>query len=571
MPGGSHIERRGRLGSVGLLVALVAIGCGGPGAVPAGPGGGTSTCVGTPVVTPKRVVRLSEHQLWSSYTALFGAAAAAIITRNEDPPSLLEREFPPISGDVGISEGLFAESDRLAQAAMNYVSQNAVTLAPCGVAPSDKACVQQYLLSFAEKAFRHPLRDDEQIAITGQFWAEMNAAGATLAEALGYGVYGILSSPSFLYRTEFGADVAVDGPLTPHEVAASLSLFLTDGPPDAELLAAAASNALGTPDEIRAQATRLLETPEARVNLESALIKYFSLTKAPGVVLNPEVTPGLTVTGGMQSSIFHEGELFMKNLLWSRPLSDLLTSRRTWTSAAIATQIYGVAAPPEVDDDGFGLVELPDDRSGLLTLSTFLLAGARSTGGSPVARGLAVNGSVVCEVNPAFPQDPNVAAAIAGLAGDSELEKARFRAAVPTCAACHQNFDAFGMVLEPYDAVGRLRRADLEGRPIDASWTTTVLPKSVGGAMVTSAAETGRALATSGTLDRCMAMNFINYALTEVSRGGANNTDLSRAPQTRSCAVQGVIDRFAATDRSFASLMREIAASETFAVRSKGQ
>ena len=350
-----------------------------------------------------------------------------------------------------------------------------------------------------------------------------------------------------------------------------MSLFLTDGPPDAELLAAAASNALGTPDEIRAQATRLLETPEARVNLESALIKYFSLTKAPGVVLNPEVTPGLTVTGGMQSSIFHEGELFMKNLLWSGPLSDLLTSRRTWTSAAIATQIYGVAAPPEVDDDGFGLVELPDDRSGLLTLSTFLLAGARSTGGSPVARGLAVNGSVVCEVNPAFPQDPNVAAAIAGLAGDSELEKARFRAAVPTCAACHQNFDAFGMVLEPYDAVGRLRRADLEGRPIDASWTTTVLPKSVGGAMVTSAAETGRALATSGTLDRCMAMNFINYALTEVSRGGANNTDLSRAPQTRSCAVQGVIDRFASTDRSFASLMREIAASDTFAFRSKGQ
>src|SRR6266496_6683871 len=99
VPGCSHIERRGRLGSVGLLVALVAIGCGGPGAVPPGSGGGTSTCVGTPVVTPKRVVRLSEHQLWSAYTALFGASAAAVITRNEDPPSLLEREFPPISGD----------------------------------------------------------------------------------------------------------------------------------------------------------------------------------------------------------------------------------------------------------------------------------------------------------------------------------------------------------------------------------------------------------------------------------------------------------------------------------------
>ena len=88
-----------------------------------GPAGGTSACVGTPVVTPKRVVRLSEHQLFSSYTSLFGASAAATITRNEDPPSLLEREFPPISGDIGVSEGLLGKYDRLAQSAMSYVSR----------------------------------------------------------------------------------------------------------------------------------------------------------------------------------------------------------------------------------------------------------------------------------------------------------------------------------------------------------------------------------------------------------------------------------------------------------------
>jgi hypothetical protein len=89
--------------------------------------------------------------------------------------------------------------------------------------------------------------------------------------------------------------------------------------------------------------------------------------------------------------------------------------------------------------------------------------------------------------------------------------------------------------------------------------------------MVTSAAEAAHALAASGALDRCVAMSFINYALTEVSRGGANNTDLGRGPQTGSCAVQRVIDSFAATDRSFVSLMREIAASETLRLRSRGQ
>jgi hypothetical protein len=65
-------------------------------------------------------------------------------------------------------------------------------------------------------------------------------------------------------------------------------------------------------------------------------------------------------------------------------------------------------------------------------------------------------------------------------------------------------------------------------------------------------------------------MNMINFALTEVSKGGANNTNLDVAPQTGSCAVQSVMDAYLATDRSFTSLLREIAASQTLGVRSKG-
>jgi hypothetical protein len=125
------------------------------------------------------------------------------------------------------------------------------------------------------------------------------------------------------------------------------------------------------------------------------------------------------------------------------------------------------------------------------------------------------------------------------------------------------------MVLEPFDPVGRFRTRDPEGRPIDETWTTTVLPASAGGARVTNAADAAQALVASGALERCLAMSFINFALAEVSRGGANNTELGGAPQTGSCAVMRVMDAFRATDRSFASLMREIAASETFRVRSR--
>jgi hypothetical protein len=529
-----------------------------------------NTCTGPSAVVTQRIVRLSEQQLVNSYTSLFAADAAAVILRGEDL-SRAAHQFPPLGGDVGVSDALLDKYDRLAQAAMSYVSRNVGALTPCGATPTDKRCVQQYLLSFAERAFRHPLTIEEQSALTGRLWSDLASAGATLAEALGYGVHAVLSSPSFVYRTEFGSDPGAEGLLAPYELASALSLFLTDAPPDAELLAAAASNRLATRDDVRAQAARLLATPGARSNLERAMIQYFSLSNAPTVVLNPEATPGLTVSAGLQSSIFHEGELFLRNRLWSGALDELLTSRQTWTNAAVATQIYGIPAPDAVDADGFGLVELPPDRSGLLTLSTFLFAGARSTGGSPVSRGLAVNRAIVCEVNPPFPSDPGVGTAIAALAGESELEKAEYRSENASCAGCHARFDAFGMVLEPYDAVGRLRNADPQGRPIDAAWTTTTLPESVGGATVASAADAGRELAGSGALDRCLAMNFINYALAEISRGGANNLDPSRGSQTASCAVQSVIDQFDTTDRSFASLMREIAASDALMLRSTGQ
>lgn len=542
---------------------------------------GSTACLGSPVVTSKRVLRLTDYQLFNSYASLFGEAAAATITKDEAKPSLVEREFPPIAGDVGVSANLFSLYDRLAQEAMTYVKANAGTLTTCGATPTDMACVQNYVLSFAEKAYRHPLTSDESAALTGQFWTELGGAGLTAAEALGFGVYAVLSSPSFVYRTEFGSDVTADGALSPYELATAVSMFLTDRPPDDELLAAAAQNQLSA-DQIRSHATRLLATTEAHENLDVAILRYFKLTNTPNVILNAEAVPGLTLSGGLLSSMFHEGELFMKNVLWTGSLDDLLTSRQTWTNQTVASQIYKIDAPKTVDADGFGVVDLPTDRAGLLTLSSFLTAGSRPTGESPVARGLAVNASIMCQVNPAFPTvvdpntgmmvtDPTVAAAIEALADKSELEKAQYRSDTAKCRGCHSQFDAFGMVLETFDAVGRSRTTDLQGRTIDATWTTTTLPESAGSAMVTNAVETANALVQSRALDRCMAMNFLNFALTEISKGGANNANASQGAQTDSCAVQSVIDSFEATDRSFTSLMAEIAASTTLSTRSKGQ
>jgi hypothetical protein len=277
----------------------------------------------------------------------------------------------------------------------------------------------------------------------------------------------------------------------------------------------------------------------------------------------------------------------MQNTLWQGPLGDLITSRRTWVNNQIATPIYNLPAPSN-DADTFSEIMLPEDRRGLLTLAPFLTSRTRPTGASVVGRGIAVNAALVCSVNPPFPEgDQTVLDAIAAQEGWTEKQKADFRAdpANGACAGCHAQFDAMGMVLEHYDAIGRYRTMDLEGHTIDPMWTTSRLPENfdydtnadgtVDQISVSSPAELATALlrdypsqGNSNALTRCMAMNIINFALADESQGSA------RAPMpdhpTTSCAVRAVTDQFVTSDKSFSALVREIAASDTLSIRAPG-
>jgi hypothetical protein len=472
---------------------------------------------------------------------------------------------------------------------MAYVEQNLATLTDCGATPTDAACGQAAVLAFAQKAYRRPLTADETASYQTLF-TEITAPapgnGGSVAEAIRYGYYAVLSSPGFLYRTEMGGDWNTDGRLDAYELASELSYFITDGPPDDMLLQAAAGNALGE-DQIRTQATRLLGTPQARANLEAAMVAYFQLASVPTIVIDPVIAPNINVTAGLLNSMFREGELFMANTLWAGALGELVTSRRTWVNSQIAMPIYNVSVP-STDPMVFSEVMLPADRSGLLTLSPFLTSKTRAQGTSVVGRGLAVNAALVCSVNPPFPEnDPALEETIAGQHDWDEKRKADFRKdpANGPCAGCHSQFDAMGLVLENYDAVGRYRTMDLMGNVIGTEWTTSTLPESFDRdtngdgvfeqVSVSSPAELAaelwrdqEAYGGSNPLSRCMAMNFINFALADESQGSA------RAPQpehpTNSCSVRSVTNEWVNSDRSFTALIREIAASDTLALRSRG-
>jgi hypothetical protein len=554
-----------------------AAGLGGSGGLPP-----VSGCEGTQVTTQKRVVRLTDNQLVNTYTALFTTSAPAMFMGEELIPAT-QRAFPPLA-TIGtkLEQSAWDLRTRASGKARAYVAANLNTLTTCGATPTDTTCGLNAVLAFAEKAYRRPLTPTETASYQ-TLWGELTTTnGGSIAEAIEYGYSAVLLSAGFLFRTETGGDFLTEGTLNQYELASELSYFLTDGPPDSELLAAAAANQLDHA-AVRTHARRILEQQTARDNIEAAMIGYFQLTTLSGLVINADAIPNFNLSAGVRNSMYREAQEFFKNTLWQGTIGDLVTSRRTWINSQVAP-IYGVTVPSN-DVNVFSEVMLPADRAGLLTLSPFLMSKSRPTGTSVVGRGLAVNAALVCSENPLFPEESSeVEEAIAAQQDWDEKRKADTRASTPLCRGCHQQFDAMGMVLENYDAVGRFRDEDPSGLPIDVAWTTSNLPPAfyydqtgdgvADPAQVNSPVTLAEALLRdmpawgSNALTRCMAMNFINYALADESQGSAR---ASNGIPTDSCAVRAVTDQFAAaSDKSFTSLLVEIAASDTLRIRKPG-
>lgn len=515
-------------------------------------------CKGTTTLAaPKRMVRLTFNQLASSVRSLFGDALADDVMQTFEIGDLADRDFPPLAspreGSLFI-DAVWQSSDAIAQKVGQYVFDNFASVTGCTEPPTAE-CGKAYVASLAERAFRRPLDERERTRLL-QVVDEALAAGGSVQEATQYGSYAVMQSPHYLYRTEFGTDVTREETLSPYELASQLAFFLTDSPPDQDLLDAAASGALTTPEDLRTQADRLLATPAARENLQAAVFAYFEVPALFSVVIDPAVAPSFTE--GLRNSMYRETELFINHHLWNGSLNDLVLSRTTFVNQNLAT-LYGVAYSPgggTPDADGFVRTELDENRSGLLSNAGFLTARSRPDVPSVVGRGILVNATILCNEVPVFPEElaDVIDEATAALEGASEREKADFRMTTPPCFTCHTSIDPYGLALDNFDVIGAFRSTDPEGRPISAAVT---LPD---GATTNTLPELASVVAVSGQFATCMAKHLIDYSLAEVS------TDLP----ADSCAVKAVMDRFNTTPQTFSDLIREIAASSTLAARLPG-
>jgi hypothetical protein len=421
----------------------------------------------------------------------------------------------------------------------------------------DDACAQAAVLALAQKAYRRAVTTEEQASLT-QLYTELKTAGNTTEQAFAFAARGVLLAAPALYRTEFGV-LGSTGRLLPHEIASQLSYFLTDAPPDSALLEAAASGGLDTEAGVVAQVDRLLQTDAARTNLQQVMGAYFQIGNVLADVKDPALYP--EYTSGLRNSMLRESELFLKETLFGPNLSDLLTSRRAHVNKVLAP-IYGVPYPgqPTDLDDVFMPVELPaEQRAGLLTRGAVLAMRSRPEDTSVVSRGLFVNATVLCAAQP--PEPPaSVLGDVGAQVADkttTQRQKAETRAVTNPCSGCHQFFDAYGLALESYDAIGRYRTsyANFPGMPVIN--TSAQLPAVAGGAMVKDVLELVSAVTQNGRFSQCMAANLMRYALADASLLGSED-----------CGVVTVNERFkAGADHGYAALLREVAISQTIATR----
>jgi hypothetical protein len=374
---------------------------------------------------------------------------------------VIDSPFPPDDRSLGWERGTTVSKEWEAATTEGAIETAAYVLARLPElsgaqpnAPDRVAKLKQFCRTFAERAFRRPLTDSEKaLFIDRQF----DAAGADLDLAVKRVVLIVLKSPRFLYPD---ADTT-----TEHFATASrLAFILWDSAPDKELLDAAAAGKLGTKDELRKHAERMLADPRAKSKMRDFLITWLKLDHVKELPKDAKRFPGFDhdLAADLRTSL----ELSLDDVLNS-PSADfrqLLLSDETYLNGKLG-KFYGANVPPE---SGFQKVKWETDkRSGVLTHPYVLSALAYASETSPIHRGVFVGrGLLGIGIKP--PMEAFTPLAPDLHPGLTTRERVLKQTSPMACSGCHLVMNPLGFPLEHFDAVGKFRDKD-NNKPVDAS------------------------------------------------------------------------------------------------------
>ena len=327
--------------------------------------------------------------------------------------------------------------------------------------------MQDFCAQLAERAFRRPL-DTELRRRTVDLWFQ---PGVALEDSVKRSVLAVMTSPRFLYPE-------TEGRQDSHSTAARLALVLWDSLPDEVLRKAADRGEVSTPEQIRAQARRMIQNPRAKAKLRGFFDHWLDTDAADEIARDPKAYPGFDaeLVQDLRTSLNH----FVESVVWS-PSSDyrqLLLSDELHLNAPLR-RYYGVEGARSLHGgegggstnavaDAFVPVRFdPEQRAGVLTHPFLLSAHSYYRSSSPIHRGVFLTRKVLGR----FLKPPPMAIEFMDDRFDPSLtmrEKVTQLTEKPQCMACHATINPLGFSLEQFDAAGRFRLED--GRkPVNAT------------------------------------------------------------------------------------------------------
>ena len=341
---------------------------------------------------------------------------------------------------------------------------------PAAAGTNPREAAREVARSLAGKAYRRPPTEAELDVLVETFdlGRRNNLA---YQQSLHLMLKAILVSSQFLFITPAIAEAGSNNgivPLDDYQLASRLSYLLWATMPDQELMALAGKGTLHQPAVLDAQVGRLLKNPRSRAFFDGFGAQWLGVGGLKRQVFDPAMFPQMTAP--MRQAMYDEVRLFFENIVHeNKSVIRFVDADYSYLNGTLAS-IYGLEKT--VTGPAMRSVRLSDgNRGGVLGMAGILAATSFPNRTSPVKRGVWVLEQLLGEHVPAAP--PNVPALDqqdqATVSNLTVRQRTELHRTNPVCANCHQILDPIGFGLENFDAIGRWRDRDSNGKPIDAA------------------------------------------------------------------------------------------------------
>lgn len=369
--------------------------------------------------------------------------------------AVVSTDFPADDASEGYERGTGVSKDwheATTKAAIEVSNQVLSRLSRLsGVKPDDpdrSNKLKGFISAFAGRAFRRPLSEENR-----RLYVEKPFEGVSPEQGVKRAVILILKSPRFLYP-ELGGET--DG----FTVASRLALGAWDSLPDQVLLEAAKAGQLRTPDQVKAQARRMIADPRAKAKANEFFQRWLKLDADGDLRKDPKDFPGFDAA--LVADLRRSLEWFVERVVWSgnSDYRELILADYLLFNERLA-KFYGVPVP---EGGGFQAVKCdPAQRAGVMTHPYLLAKLAHPDTTSPIHRGVFATRNLLGGIL----KPPPEAIAFENHKFDPKMtmrEKVSEMTRNKACMTCHETINPLGFTLENFDAVGRYRTTEGERR-----------------------------------------------------------------------------------------------------------